>query len=64
MRHLASADCYMPFRCGAFLSGASATLTLAPARPTWRRRPAHGHPGLMSPMVTAGREVAREIRLM
>jgi hypothetical protein len=59
LRHLVSAGCCMPFRCGV-----STMLTLAPARSAWQRQSAHGHPRLMSQMVTAGREVAREIRLM
>jgi hypothetical protein len=57
LRHLVSAGCCMPFRCGV-----STMLTLAPVRSAWQRQSAHGHPRLMSQMVTAGREVAREIR--
>ncbi len=59
VRHPASAGCCVPFRFGV-----SATLTLAPGPPgvatpigAWPSR-------LTSRMVTADREVAREIRLM
>ena len=57
LRHLVSAGCRMPVRCGV-----SATLTLAPVRSAWRRQSAYGHLRLMSRMVTVGREVVREIR--
>ena len=59
LRHLASAGCCMPYRCGV-----SATLTLPPARSAWRRQPAYGHLRLMSRTVTVGQEVVREIRLI
>jgi hypothetical protein len=52
LRHLVSAGCCMPFRCRV-----STMLTLAPVRSAWQRQSAHGHPRLMSQMVTAGREV-------
>ena len=57
LRHLVSAGCRMPYRCGV-----SVTFTLPPVRPAWRRQLAYGHLRLMSRTVTAGQEVVREIR--